>query len=1041
LKEKLAIVVNYERIIGSRMMRLLSILFVVSLLGVSRTGAAAAGSASVSQFDQEIRPLFESRCYECHGPQKQKSGLRLDRKSSAFQGGDSGKPAVVPGKSAESVLLQKITSKDSDEVMPPKGEKLTAAQIDMIKQWIDAGAGWTEQENKPKHWAYIAPARASLPKVKNTKWPRNGIDFFVMERLEKEKLKPSPQADPAILIRRLSLDLTGLPPTPAEIDEFVADKSPLAYERLVDRLLASPHYGERWARPWLDLARYADTQGYEKDNRRTIWPYRDWVISALNRNIPFDEFTIEQLAGDLLPNASREQKVATGFHRNTMTNTEGGTDDEEFRHEAIVDRVNTTMSVWMGTTFGCAQCHNHKYDPITTKEYYQFYSFLNNTADADKEDEAPTMKLPTPQQEKRLAELRKQIKETEAKYNTMTPELVKTQSAWEEKTLSVLTNWQVVDALEYKSLGGATLMKSNDLSIVASGLNPSNDTYTIIGKLDVPSLTGVRLEVLTDSSLPEKSLGRHINGSFVLNRFEAELAPPNDPTNFASIRFKTAKADYSQDGYPVTNLLATTTNAGWAVSAGNPQFRTNRAAYFLMTNATTIEPGSMLRVTLRHQSRFGPANIGRFRISATRQEKPDALVSLPEPTSKILRKTPDERSDKEKEELSKYFRSVAPELKPVRDEVAKLKESESKLDKSIPLTSVMAELEKPRQTFRLVRGGFLNKAEPVSAGIPAVFHPLPKGEPTNRLTLAHWLMDTNNPLTARVTVNRIWEQYFGIGIVETTQDFGIQGEPPSNQKLLDWLSIQFMDLHWDLKALHKLIVMSAAYQQSSKARPELLQRDPYNRLLARGPHVRLEAEQIRDQALAVSGLLSPKMGGPSVMPPQPDGLWQLVYSGDKWDTSKGEDRYRRGVYTFWRRSMPHPAMTTFDAPTREYCVLKRDRSDTPLQALVLLNDPEYVEAAQALARRVLREAKPSDEDRITYAFRLCLGRAPERAEVKRLLTLVSTERENFGHDTDAAKEFANVPKKEGTSENPADLAAWTVLGNVLLNLDETVMKN
>jgi len=998
---------------------------------------ARSASADASVFEKEVRPIFESRCYECHGPQKQKSGLRLDRKSSVFQGGDSGKPAILPGKSGESVLMRKLTSSDPDEVMPPKGEKLTPAQIAQIKNWIDSGAVWNEQENKPKHWAYIAPVRPAVPKVKAKSWCRNGIDFFVLDRLEKEKISPSPEADPAVLIRRVSLDLIGLPPTPGEVDAFVADKSPLAYERLVNRLLASPHYGERWACPWLDLARYADTQGYEKDNRRTIWPYRDWVISALNRNMPFDEFTIEQLAGDLLPNATRDQKVATGFHRNTMTNTEGGTDDEEFRHEAIVDRVNTTMSVWMGTTFGCAQCHNHKYDPIATKEYYQFYAFLNTTADADKDDESPTMKLPSPDQEQRLAKLRAEIKEVDAKYNAKTPELERAQQLWEQQTRESLTNWQTLDAIELTSRGGATLLKTNDLSILASGKNASNDTYTVLAKVGIDKLASIRLEVLTDPTLPHKSLGRATNGSFVLTRFAAEIAPASDPSAFRPIAFKAAKADYSQDGYNVTNLLSTNAASGWAVSAGNPKFRTNRVAYFLLGKGNDVEAGSFLRVTLGHESKFEGANIGRFRLSASDQEKPDGLLSFPAEIAKIIVQPRSERDTKSADEVMKYFRTIAPELKPVREQLASLREKESALDRTIPISSVMVELEKPRQTFRLIRGGFLNKAEPVVAGTPAVFHPLPKDQPLNRLTLAHWLVDTNNPLTARVTVNRMWEQFFGIGIVETTQDFGTQGEPPSNQQLLDWLATEFMSSRWDLKAMHKLIVMSATYRQSSKARPELLQRDPYNRLLARGPHVRLEAEQIRDQALAVSGLLSHKLSGPSVMPPQPEGLWQVVYSGDKWETSKGEDRYRRGLYTFWRRSMPHPAMTSFDAPTREYCVLKRDRSDTPLQALVLLNDPEYIETAQALARRVLREAPANDEERAGYAFRLCLARKPAKQELERLLSVVKAERANFTQDKNAAAKLANAKEADDASE----VAAWTVAGNVLLNLDETVTKN
>ncbi len=495
-------------------------------------------------FQRDIRPLFEARCYECHGEKKQKSGLRLDRKKSVLRGGDSGKPALVVGQSGQSVLIQKITSADPDEMMPPKAERLTGPQVALLKAWIDQGASWPEEMGgEKKHWAYVKPARPALPGVQNRGWPRNSIDYFVLARLEQEKLKPSPEADPAILIRRVGLDLIGFPPTVEEVDAFLADKSPDAYEKLVDRLLTSPEYGVRWARPWLDLARYADTQGYEKDNRRSMWPYRDWVINALNRGLPFDQFTIEQIAGDMLPNATQEQKIATGFHRNTMTNTEGGTDDEEFRHEAIVDRINTTMSVWMGTTFGCCQCHNHKYDPFTTKEYYQFYALLNNTADADKDDEAPTMKVPTPKQAAELQKFREEIKPLDEQYNQQTPELAAAQAAWEKQAAAELANWQVLDPVEYSSKGGATFTKTQSKSLLAGGRNPSNDVYTVVARSDLKRITGFKLEVRTHESLPRKSLGRQLGGSFVLTRFEVAEAMADDPQSALPVKLKSAKVD------------------------------------------------------------------------------------------------------------------------------------------------------------------------------------------------------------------------------------------------------------------------------------------------------------------------------------------------------------------------------------------------------------------------------------------------------------------------------------------------------------------
>ncbi|MBI3849229.1 MAG: DUF1553 domain-containing protein [Verrucomicrobia bacterium] len=1019
------------------------LLGLITLFGGPPGNQTLVAEQAKVDFSREIRPIFESRCYECHGAQKQKSGLRLDRKSNAFRGGDSGKPAIVATKINDSPLIQKITSQDPDEMMPPKGERLSEKQVGLLQAWIEQGAAWPEEAEK-KHWAYVKPTRPALPKIQNKKWPHNDIDYFVLARLEKEKLKPSPPADRATLLRRVSLDLIGLPPTLMEVNDFLADKSPEAYEKVVDRLLASPQYGERWARPWLDLARYADTQGYEKDNRRTIWPYRDWVINALNRNLPFDEFTIEQIAGDMLPDASQEQKVATGFHRNTMTNTEGGTDNEEFRHEAIVDRINTTMSVWMGTTFGCCQCHNHKYDPFTMKEYYQFYALLNNTADADNDDEKPVMKLPTSQQAEQLRKLREEIVVLDKKYNAQTPELVESQTKWEQKTVAGLANWLVLDPTEFTSAGGATFTKTEDKSLLAGGKNPSNDVYTVVVGTDLKKVTGVRLEVLPDANLPQKSLGRHPNGSFVLSRFEAELIPGDKSQPALPIVFQSASADFSQDGHSVTNLIDGKPGPGWAVSAGDEKFRVERSAYFTISNRVEFDQGTRLKITLRHESQFGEANIGRFRLSVTALDEPTPAPTVPESIRKILAVAQAERTDKQKEDLTAHYRSIAPELKPLRDELAKVRQAESDLDKTIPTTSVMEELAKGRETHMLIRGGFLSKGDKVEPGTPALFHPLKARTPDklpDRLDLAHWLVSEDNPLTARVTMNRFWEQYFGIGIAETVQDFGTQGEPPSHPELLDWLATEFMRQKWDMKAMHKLIVMSATYCQSSRVTPELVQRDPYNRLLARGPRVRLEAEMIRDQALAISGLLSPKLGGPSVMPPQPEGLWQVVYSGDKWETSKGEDKYRRGLYTFWRRTNPHPAMTTFDAPSREFCVVKRSRSDTPLQALTLLNDPACIEAAQALARRMMTEGGTNNENRAAFALRLCLSRSPRPQELKRLVALYEQELARFRRNSEAAEKMATSELgKPPEGMSIAELAAWTVVANVLLNMDETITK-
>jgi mono/diheme cytochrome c family protein len=1010
------------------------------LVGLASATIPEARSAGAVDFNRDVQPILEARCYECHGPKKDKGGIRFDRRSTVFSGGDSGKTLVVPGKSSESPLFQRVTSTDPEEVMPPKGEHLTPAQVALLRKWIDGGASWPEGAAKEtKHWAYVHPCSPKLPKVRDSKWPHNAIDQFVLARLEKEKLKPSPEADRAVLLRRVSLDLIGLPPSLEEVDAFVADKNADAYEKMVDRLLASPAYGERWARPWLDLARYADTQGYEKDNRRNMWPYRDWVIKALNANMPFDRFTIEQIAGDLLPDATQEQKVATGFHRNTMTNTEGGTDNEEFRYEAVVDRINTTFAVWMGTTLSCAQCHNHKYDPFTTKEYYQIMAFLNSTADADSDDERPTLKVFKPGQETELKKLRNTEKAAEKELNEAVslPTFTQAQMDWETKLAREKTVWQTLDPSEFQSEGGAALRKNNTKSIIAEGSNPTNDTYLVKVPAPAGRLTGVRLEVLDTGA--EKTLGRKGDGSFVLRQFE--LAISEEPNAAAKpAKWKSVSADFSQKGFSVTNLL-TGEGDGWAIDAQSEKNRVRRSAYFGLAAPLDLAEGATLAFTLRHSDKHPGANIRRFRLYATSSEQIGPPTSLPDDVRGALAVAPDKRDDKQQSRIKDYFKTIEPTVQPQRETLAKAKKAADEFEAAIPISSVMSELEKPRETHRHVRGAYLTKAELVTPGTPASLHSFSEALPTNRLGFARWLVDTNNPLTARVMMNRFWEQYFGRGIVETVEEFGKQGEPPSHPEVLDWLAVEFMRTGWDMKAMHKTIVMSATYRQSSQVTPKLLQRDPNNRLLARGPRVRLEAEMLRDQMLTVSGLLSRKVGGPSVMPPQPDGVWQVVYSGDKWITSKGEDKYRRGLYTFWRRTAPHPAMVSFDAPSREFCVLRRNRSNTPLQALTTLNDPAAIEAAQSIARKVAAKTDADTQSRAAFAFRLILCRAPEPREVERLVKLFESERNHYAQDAKAADKMANSELgKAPAGLSDADLAAWTVVANVLLNLDEAITK-
>ena len=1010
------------------------------LSGLSLFGAQVRGAEPHAvDFERDIRPIFQNHCDECHGSKKQKSGLRLDLKANVLRGGDTGKPALMAGNAAESPIYGRIVSADPDEMMPPKGDRLAKEDVEKIRAWIEQGAAWPEKE-PPKHWAYVPPQRPALPPVKNSKWVRTPIDRFVLSRLDKEKLKPSPEADRAILLRRVSLDLIGLPPTIAELEQFLTDRRSDAYERAVDRLLASPQYGERWARPWLDLARYADTQGYEKDGSRSMWLYRNWVIDAFNRDLPYDRFTIEQIAGDLLPEATREQKIATGFHRNTMTNTEGGTDDEEFRHDAVVDRVNTTMSVWLGTTFACAQCHNHKYDPFTMKEYYQLFAFLNNTADADREDEKPTLKAPSSEQETKFAQLRSQIDSLQSRYQGDSDELKANITRWETEKKEAMGRWKLLEPVRAVSLKGATLTLTNDGSVLAGGANPSNDVYEVSARFSAAGLTGLRLEVLPDATLPKGSIGRDSNGSFALSKFEAKVFPDGG-TNGEPLHFQSVFADYTQQGYNVTNLIEVTEGPGWAVKAEDEKHRDSQSAYFALAHPTNYPAGSTILVRLLSHSPSGEGNLGRFRLWISDGTEPTPIGSLPVGIHKILSLAEKERTDKQRKELGEYYRTIAPELRELREEIAAARKAETELDKTIPRTLVLEELPKPRESHVHIRGSFLSKGEIIQPAVPAALHPLPPNQPANRLTLATWLVDTNNPLTARVAMNRIWEQYFGIGLVESSQDFGTQGDKPSHPELLDWLATEFMRQKWSFKAMHRLIVNSSTYRQSSRVTPDSYQRDPYNRLLARGPRQRLEAEMIRDQALLVSGLLSRKVGGPSVMPPQPAGLWQMVYSSEKWETSPGEDKFRRGLYTFWRRTNPYPMMTTFDAPSREFCVVKRPRSNTPLQALLLLNDPVYVEAAQALARRMLSEGGEKDLARVTYGFRLCVGRPPSKAEVNRLLALARKESVHYADAVGDAEALASQFPALRTGFNAPELAAWTVVANVLLNLDETVTKN
>jgi mono/diheme cytochrome c family protein len=997
-------------------------------------------------YDRDVRPILAENCYACHGPDAnaRKGDLRLDRKDDAFRIREDS-AAIVPGDLDASDLILRILEENPDSIMPPpkSGKALTKAQIETLRRWVLEGAEWRG------HWAFLPPKRPSVPDVALKGWTRNPIDAFVLKNLEQKGLKPSPEADKVTLIRRLSLDLTGLPPTIAEVDAFVKDGRPEAYERLVDRLLSESSFGERMAQNWLDAARYADTNGYHIDNHRDIWKYREWVINAFNRNLPFDRFTVEQVAGDLLPDATVDQKIASGFHRNTMVNFEGGADPEEYLTKYVGDRVSTTSTVFLGLTLACAECHDHKYDPFTQKDFYRFYAFFNGISelglDGNKESPAPRMKVPSAEQTAKLTEISDQIARLIARRESVLPEVDQLQAAWESSRGETDPSWTVLEPTKLHSTGGSTLAKQPDRSILASGKNPDKDIYEFIGTVKQGGIQAVRLEALTHESFA-KGTGRSENSNFVLTGVEIETALESKPNAWSAVPIARALADfYQKDGdFRIDKAIDADPSGGWAVEGYTR--REPRQALFVVKTPFGSDQGTRIKVRLRFESPFPRHAIGRFRLAVTSLDNP-TLSEIPPPVVEALRIPASRRSEAQSKELRDYFRKeVWAEGRAIRRQLEILEVQQAEVDRSIPVTMVMAEMPTPRPTHILMRGDFRSKGPVVEAGVPESLPPLPPGQPSNRLGLARWLVDPGHPLVSRVTVNRFWQQYFGTGIVKTVNDFGTQGEWPSHPELLDWLATEFIASGWDVKSMQKLIVMSATYRQDSRAEKSLIEADPENRWLARGARFRLEAEAIRDNALAISGLLDRRVGGPSIYPYQPPGLWEeIAFGGDftsqTYKPSHGNDLYRRGLYTYWKRSLPHPSLATFDAPNREVCAVQRPRTNTPLQALVLMNDPIYVEAARVLAQRVLKEAGPDPESRIVHAFRLCVARQPTDRERGVLLRLLKQQTTHFQADPKAAKALIAVgeaPQVPGL--DPAELAAWTAIASVLLNLDETITK-
>jgi len=1043
------------------------------ILPLALAATVQVHAAGKLQYNRDVRPILTDKCFNCHGADanKRKGDLRLDLRESALKPAKSGDCAIMPGKPEKSQLVARIElPHDDDDVMPPEksGKPLTSEEKATLRQWISEGAEYQG------HWAFIPPVRAAVPQISDFKFQisnwaasRNPIDAFIAAKLAKENLQPSPQADAATLIRRVSLDLTGLPPTAEEVEAFVKeasdsfDKSDRAYEKVVDRLLKSPHYGERMAMQWLDFARYADSHGFQTDSSRAMWPWRDWVIKAFNDNKRFDQFTIEQIGGDLLPNAKRDQIVATGFNRNHRLNGEGGIIAEEWRVENNIDRVETMSYTWLGLTLNCCRCHDHKYDPFTQKDFYSLFAFFNNVPESGTIQGAsnrsggnsePVIEVPDQDDEKELAVIKKKIDQAKAKVTEIELQLPNLVASWEADMESPEAAkremWDPLAVVTVTSEGKASPKKLPDGSWIIGGRNPDFDTYTATAPLREGVFTGLLLETFTDPSLPAQSLGRAFNGNYVLTGIEAEISAPS-LRKPEKITFARAEADYSQKGYDVKLLLDKDPKNGWAIDGNDPKKKTDRKAMFIAEKAVKVPAGATLTVKLTHQSKFTGHNIGRFRLSSTDDEP--ALVSLeghggPPAAVLAIMKTPTEnRTPKQREELEKFFRSSVDG--PLRDADYALAAAKAELDKFnrlIPTVMVMKE-GPVRDAFVLKRGEYDKPAEKVTMITPAVLPPMPKGAPQNRLGLAKWLVDPANPLVARVWVNRAWERFFGFGLSKSTENLGTQSEYPVHPELLDWLATEFVRTDWDMKAMQKLMVMSAAYRQSSKVTPALLEKDPDNRLLARGPRFRLTGEMIRDQALAISGLLVPTIGGPSVKPYMPDRVWDDTSKygdlrGYKADT--GEGLYRRSFYTIWKRTAAPPTMLLFDAPTREVCTVKRSRTNTPLQALSLLNEVTFVEAARAFAEQMITHGGNTPEQRIAYGYKRATATAIDPAAQKTLVAGVAKRIAQFKAKPDEATALlAQGSSKADPRLNPAELAAYTTTASVLLNLDRVVTRD
>jgi mono/diheme cytochrome c family protein len=1160
------------------------------------------GSDEPIDFQRQVRPILSNHCFECHGPDaaQRQAGLRLDRREEAFSTLESGNAAVVPGELEASRLFQRVAAADPAHRMPPPsaGKPLSTSQIETLARWLRQGAEWSE------HWSFVAPRRPVVPAVARRDWPLNPLDSFVLARLEREGIAPSPPAEPAALARRLSLDLTGLPPTPEELDLFLADREPGSVGRLIERLVASERYGEHMAHYWLDAARYADTNGYHIDNERYMWRWRDWVIAAFNDNLPYDRFTIEQLAGDLLDEPSFEQRLATGFNRNHMINFEGGAIPEEYQAQYVFDRVDTTSTVWMGLTAGCAKCHDHKFDPLSQREYYELAAFFNTVdekgLDGQSGNAKPMMPAPTPEQSRALEPLEDALAPYEERLDRRDAELEAAQRAWSDRLESDLeSRWRPLVAESAAARSGAELHELDDGSFLVAGAKPDVDVYELKGTTELEQLSALRLEALPHPSLPQGGFGRSDRGDFILSGLEVEITPPGSTVATERVVFEHAFAGELGNPRGARSAIDGNADRGW--SGGFEKGGTQRTAFFVATEPVRIPAGARVVVRLRHESTLAGRTLGRFRLALngttsmrlaelgawslagpfgepessaadeqmSRRFEPekklgqgidineryrdgrlkwvpftapsspenglgsdrlalaagtwylhrqiaspdarrlDLAVSAPvlrawlngelvaerlpsgdaadeartndlelplaagnnelviklwnEKAARIDVRRVDEqigelerdlelnltiRADQRREEhddwLRRYYRRYEWPVwqqyeASYADVVAQLGQARA----DVPTTMVMSEADQPRTTHVLRRGQYDDPGDQVAASTPSFLPPLAPDRPADRLALARWLVDPEHPLTARVTVNRIWQRFFGTGLVATSEDFGSQGEPPSHPELLDWLATELVRLDWDLKAFQKMILESATYAQSSRLRPDLVKRDPANRLLARASRFRLDGEVLRDSALFVAGLLVEKVGGPSVHPYQPAGLWEEIgyesrgrFSAGAYAESDGDSLYRRSLYTFWKRTVPPPNMLIFDAPNRETCTVSRARTNTPLQALTTLNDPQFVEASRVFAERLLAESA-STGDRLERAYRRAVSRLPSVDEVRILSELLAAEKERFAADPAAAEALIEVGDRAPDRHiDAAELAAWSVVASVVLNLDE-----